>query len=156
MSTKTIKKGQGAKMIGASRGAPKKEIPVNLKPCPNCGSDRLYPPTKDAVFANCRECAFVGPRPDPDGKWWNAMARDGEVPQAPAPAAYVATRRDEFAKAAFGNLCRSAAADYSEGRCNAAIVNRACTLADMMIARLDATAGPIPHPGENPGDSRRS
>lgn len=142
MSTKTIKKGQGAKMIGASRGAPKKEIPVNLKPCPKCGSDRLYPPTKDAVFANCRECAFVGPRPDPDGKWWNAMARDGEAPQAHADSS-ARERRDRFAAAALTGMLMKFG-DCSEYREQS--VSDSILYADALIARLDA----IPEPSSNP------
>lgn len=104
---------------------------MNLKPCPNCGSDRLYPPAAGGVFTHCRECLFVGPRPDPDGKWWNAMARDGEAAQAPTDS-IARGRRDRFAAAVLTGLLAS-------GWPEADAVNVASENADRLIARLDAT-----------------
>jgi hypothetical protein len=41
--------------------------------------------------------------------------------------------RDWFAGQALANLCKSAAFDYSIGGCNAALVERAYKMADLML-----------------------
>jgi hypothetical protein len=47
------------------------------------------------------------------------------------------SKRELFAAMAMQGLCSNASADYSSGKCNASIVERAGILADALIAELE-------------------